>query len=295
MDLKDVLRDEIMGFAQEELILLGDNVELVACSDGRLTWPIERMMRKMRENGQQVRVRRTLGALLNEDTINAIVASGSLKEDRSWVILSHDGCAMAREIEKALKARGDAPGESYKVFFHSLEEHGCKTCAEIEHEIPIVGTALLQRECDNRHFSKKNMVADSVDTPKVPIVPPEQRTLVVTSVMSEGSYENLGLDPKDTSLYYQQNDLTAIKPDVLLSCKELGIKPIRLVSQSVAEDPEIVRVHRELSQDKALAKFGVRIAEPELARSRVGQRYAPRAPLPTSLSASPSRRDRTSL
>jgi hypothetical protein len=298
MDLRDMLRSESMRFTQEELLMWGDDVELVACSDGRLTLLLEQMRKRMVEGNQQrVRIRRILGAALDEDTINAIVESGSLKGNRSVVILSHDGCAMAKAISEGLKRRSEGPGEAYRIIFHALKAQRCEEARDVERAIPIISAARLEEVCKEKRLGKKLIVPDSMETPKIDPAPSSKRTLIVTSVMT-CSYEDLKLDPSSIAFYYQQNDLKAVKAQVILSWKELGlVNPVVLVSQNIEEDPEIVQIHAKLKEDRDIKMHGVRMAEPELARSRVGQRHAPRVPYQStsiSPSASPQKRNRMS-
>jgi len=277
--------------------LWGGDVELVTCSDGRLTWPLERIRKLMVDNGQRVRIRRVLGAAFNEDTVKAIVDGGSLKENRTIVILSHDGCAMAKMMAEEIGRSGEGLGQSYKLIFRSLEEQACKTPTEIEHALPLIGAGRLHQVCEHEHLGKKMIIPESVSTPH--ITPAEHKVLIVTSVMTE-SYEALGLDPRDKSLYYQQNDLAAVMTEVLLSCDELKIKSIRLISQSVEEDDSIRRVYVAMNANAKLGELRVRIEEPMYAKSRVGQQFASRAQqlsasASPSASTSPSKKDRASI
>jgi hypothetical protein len=276
MDQLLLLRDEIMGFRLEELALLGQEVEIVACADGRLTDPLDHMAKFMREtNGQKVTINRFLNCLMTEDVIEEMKTQGILaNKKKSYLVLSHEGCAAAMKLTHAMKDGSLDSNEKFNVFVASLKEHHCENCADVEKQTPAIVAGMLQKSCADSGLGALQITTDCIETPKVAITPPERRVLVVTNPLTE-PYAQLGLDPKDTSNYYLSTFLPVMMPYVKMACEELGIKSVRVISQSPSEDSEVTMFVARLRNELGLKNIGVKIADPELVGSRIGKLYMP--------------------
>ncbi len=288
------LRDEVMGFELEELILLGDRVRFWICSDGRLTEETERMAEYMRKNGQAVTIHRIIGGtFFTEETISALKNSGVLKEDETQVVLGHERCAAAENAEEILAGKSENHSEAYNVIFKSFRDHDFKSRKDVELKGPIIAKARIEEVCKIGDLGERKIIAGSIPTPNISAAPANERVLIVTSPLT-CSYRELGLDPKSISNYYVENFLEATMADIKFACQELGITKIRLIAQNASENVEILRLHAKLGEDSDLKRLKVEIPEPKLAekQSRIGRIYMPQATQP---SPSPQNRKRATL